>query len=250
MALLENFVMIEGPDCSGKGTAADGVRDYFASLGKTIFDVRLFSKENHRLPEFSDFASFDVLLSGEPTHAWIGAAIRGESTYENDRHFHPHEIAEHFSADRSLLYRRVILPALDAGKIVIQERGVVSSLTYQPLDTFLRKGIPRDETYSFLLSLPGNRFALEHPPGLLLIVTSDAEVLLERKRARTEKVDKSMFEKVDFLRSVTEAYLSSGLRFFFEGKGTTISYLDTTKTSGPVETKRLAQEAVRSYFNL
>ena len=101
------FIALEGPDGSGKSTIMKLIIDYFkeknidfistrepggTSIGEEIRHI-ILDKKNHN-------------MSGE-TEALLYAASRGQHVHEK------------------------ILPALEAGKVVITERFILSSLAYQ-----------------------------------------------------------------------------------------------------------------------
>jgi thymidylate kinase len=66
--------------------------------------------------------------------------------------------AHAFALDRQILYNKFILPALKAGKTIIQERGVVSSLVYQPIQM-------ENLTLRDLLNIDGNNIAIRNAPN-------------------------------------------------------------------------------------
>ena len=123
------FVMIDGLDGSGKGVAADALKEYTLSKGKRILDLREYWKTNQGFP---DIEGYDVIISAEPTFTHIGKKIR-EEMIKNGSTYSAQEIAEAYSEDRKELYEKIILPALEQGKWIFQERGVVTSLVYQPM---------------------------------------------------------------------------------------------------------------------
>ena len=71
-------------------------------------------------------------------------------------------IAQAYSLDRLILYKKIILPALADEKCVIQDRGVSTSLCYQTLSGQLK--------LDYLSSLPGNAVALASAPNHLIII--------------------------------------------------------------------------------
>src|SRR3989344_4730157 len=136
------FTVFEGVDGTGKGVAIDSIADALRAEGLVVLDLCHFRKKYPSLPKWTDkpfsenssipLNSFDVLISEEPTYSWIGAALLQEVIAKNSRQYSAHMTAELYAADRMLLYQRVLLPALEAGKHVIQSRCVLSSMAYQP----------------------------------------------------------------------------------------------------------------------
>ena len=108
---------------------------------------------------------------------------------------------------------------MEAGKIIFQERGVISSLVYQPVQL-------EQITLMDLMKLPGNAFAIKHAPSLLLIIDIDSDVAIKRLKER-KKQDNAIFEEVLFLRKIASRYKSEWIQKVFEKGGTKIVYIDT-----------------------
>ncbi len=226
-----NFVMVDGLDASGKGTIVKSFGAWAAGKGMKVLYFNEYCRENHRFPEFEEISDYDVLVTDEPTHSYIGQAIREEFIRNSDRKYPALSIAQAFSLDREILYRRVILPALQAGKTVFQERGVVSSVVYQPA----HGRIPLSE----IINMPGNRLALQHAPNLLLILKVRAETVIERLGLRQKK-DDAIFENLLFQKKLEERYASEWLKQLFEQHGSNVIYLDTNPPKTIEETKEEA----------
>jgi len=214
--------MVDGLDGSGKGTVVDAYGDWAKKQGLKIFDLREYSKKKHTLPEPEELEGFHVILSGEPTYDGIGQAIRQEFIKDNGRVYSAKATAEAFSLDRLVLYKKVILPALEKGKMVIQERGLTTSLCYQPVQGKI--------TLKELLSLEGNHFTLINRPDLLLIVVCKPETCLARLRKRLAKQDQAIFEKLAFLRKADKRFRSPCFAEIFQKQGSVVGYLDTNDT--------------------
>ncbi len=218
--------MIDGLDGSGKGVAADSLKEYLASQGKKILDLRKYWKEKQGFPDFSEY---DVIISAEPTFTGIGKQIR-EKLIKNGTNSSSKEIAEAYSEDRFELYKKVIVPALEQGKTIIQERGVITSLVYQPT---MEDGYALDE----IKKLKGNKFCLEHSPDLLVIMVVKPEVVMERLGERDKK-DDAIFEKLEFQKNVEKIYENEWLKGLFESHGSKVVYLDTNPPSNIEDTKK------------
>ncbi|MBU1145924.1 hypothetical protein KKD80_00010 [Patescibacteria group bacterium] len=216
------LVMIDGIDGSGKGVVVKALADWALTQKMKIFDIRKYWKEKHTFPEPEEISNYDVIVSNEPTFAMVGQAIREEIVRENSRHYSAWTTAQAFSLDREILYRRVIIPALAQGKIIFQERGVTTSIIYQPI---------QDETLELekIMALPGNKLALEHRPDLLIIAQVDPKEAMLRLAERDKK-DNSIFEKLPFLEKIAERYAAPWFRELMESRGSEVAYLKTDKT--------------------
>ncbi len=212
------FIIVDGIDGSGKGTVVDAYAAWALRQGLQVFDVRAFAKEHQRLPEPAEWKGSDVLVSAEPTHCGIGRVIREEIVKDNGRHYTGRTAAEAFALDRLVLHVQVILPALAAGLLVLQERGVSSSIAYQPLQGLI--------TLPQLLRLEGNRFALAHRPDLLLIPVCPIAVALRRLGNRVKK-DHAIFEKRAFLTKLDARYRSAWFAKIFRQRGSVVGFFDT-----------------------
>ena len=98
------FIVIEGIDGCGKGTQAKLLFDHLKDLGK------------------------EVLLTAEPTKGPLGKMIR---EHLSDPFLDDESLALLFAADRIEHLEKEVRPALEAGKIVISDRYVYSSVAYQ-----------------------------------------------------------------------------------------------------------------------
>lgn len=190
------FIIFDGIDGCGKSTVLQFFKTELEQKGKKIFDLTGFSKQTARIPEFDELPKTDVIFSDEPTYVWIGAAIRGE-IIKQGASYSAIETAHAFSLDRSVLYKRVIIPALNNGVTILQSRGLLTSLIYQPL----QKGITPHE----ILALPGNALADEHPPDIFIHIDCPIKIALKRLGARA-KDDNSFFEREAMLAKLQKAF--------------------------------------------
>ncbi|MBN1390018.1 MAG: dTMP kinase [Candidatus Thermoplasmatota archaeon] len=101
---MASFIVIEGIDGCGKGTQARLLYEHLKELGK------------------------DVVLTAEPTKGPLGKLIR---EHLQDPFLDDGALALLFAADRIEHLDKVVRPALEAGKIVISDRYVYSSIAYQ-----------------------------------------------------------------------------------------------------------------------
>lgn len=207
------FIMVDGPDGSGKSTVVDSWKSYLANRGNAIFDLKEYWQNYGRYPEFSELKKYDFIFSCEPTYAEIGRVIR-EELIKNGTAYPPRAVAEAYSLDRLILYTKIIIPALNEGKCLIQDRGVSTSLCYQPLTN----GLDVD----LVSLLPGNALALEYRPDHLVVVTVSPETASKRLNTRTQKQDNVIFENLEFQQQVAARYRSNEYRQLFTDRGTQV----------------------------
>jgi len=213
--MKHKFVMVDGLDGSGKGTIVDGLMEWAELKAMKVLDVRKYCREKNTFPLQEELDAADVIISAEPTFCYVGKAIREELVRTSERQYSAWSLAQAFSLDREILYRRVIIPAVKAGKYVFQERGVTSSLVYQPVQERIQ--------LSELLKLPGNRLAIQNAPTLLLIAKVSPETVVKRLGLRAKK-DNSIFDNVAFQRKLEERYSSEWLKGLFEQHGSVVQY--------------------------
>jgi len=210
------FMVVDGIDGSGKGTIVACLKRSLAAKGLKVVDIGEATKSAGSLPGADYWADADIVVTAEPTYAGAGAALRSELL--RDDTYDPLTVAHAFAVDREIHFRRVVIPALQAGKTVISERGISSSLAYQVM-----MGLP-EET---VRELPGNRLALENAPDYLVLAELDAETAVERLAARSGKRDDSYFERKPILEKLAGRYRDPDFIALFESRGTEIVHLST-----------------------
>ncbi|KYK27219.1 hypothetical protein AYK26_04110 [Euryarchaeota archaeon SM23-78] len=228
------FVIIDGPDGSGKTTIVHGITDYLKNKGKKVFDLKEYWKTSHTLPEPEELYIYDVIISAEPTYSLVGGAIRDELVKENKRHYSAFATATAFSLDRLILYKRIIIPLLEQGKTIIQDRSVTTSIVYQPIQA-------EPLSLKKLLSLEGNELALKYRPDLLIIADTQPEVCLKRLSERAQK-DHAVFENLDFQTKAYKRFMSKWFSKLFKDRGSRVVYLDAGKSI-----RETINEAIRIY---
>jgi len=214
----KRFVMVDGPDGSGKGVIVNALKKWAEQQQIKVFNLRDYCRENNRFPEPDEINDFDAIISSEMSYCWIGSALREEIVRKNNRNYSITSTAHAFSLDREILYNRVIIPALKQGKYVFQERGVISSIVYQPVQGNI--------ALSEIMRLPGNKLALQNSPNLLIISQVAPETIMQRLSQR-QKQNKAIFEEINFQRRVEQRYNSQWLKNLFENHGSKVVYLDT-----------------------
>ncbi len=215
------FIMVDGITGSGKSTILRAVMTWAEECNHRVF--RLSEWTDDQPPSFNKIKDNDVFFTYEPTRSWMGRAIRYELS-RDDEPYGGEEIAHAFALDRQIMYKRLIIPALKAGKIIIQDRGVSTSIIYQPV-------MPRSISLEKILDLPGNKLALEYAPDALILTKVSAELALERISKRDDE-SKGVYSHLDFLKKQEQRFEQQWFKDLFESRGTKMYELDT---SGEIE---------------
>jgi thymidylate kinase len=212
------FIMLDGIDGSGKSTIISVWATYLEALGKRVFYLKEYWELYGAHPTPADAMEYDVIISAEPTSVWIGAAIRQEMIQQGNS-YSAIATAHAYALDRLILYTRFLLPLRAAGKLIIQDRGVSTSLCYQSLQG--------DIPLSTLAAIEGNAFALDHAPDALVLTHIDPTVALSRIDTRYEKQDNAIFEQQNFLIRAHEQFHSEAYQSYFTTRGTDIHIMPT-----------------------
>jgi len=144
-----------------------------------------------------------VQLTREPGGTVIGEKIRHLLQHDDDGEgMFPATELMLFAASRAQLVREVILPALEAGTVVISDRFMDSTTVYQ--------GVAREIPAESVAQI--NRFAVGGClPDLTFVLDLDADAALERIRARAdagESLDRIERESSEFFERVRDGYLN------------------------------------------
>ena len=164
MAAKGTFIVFEGIDGSGKSTHIKMLAGKLREEGYT------------------------VVVTAEPSRDDIGKLIRRYAK-RNEERLPAEAEALLFAADRKMHLKKVVLPAIKRGQIVISDRYLHSTLAYQGA-----LGLDLD----WIMEL--NRFALK--PDLTILLDILPEYSLERVKRK-----KTVFEVTEYLRKVREIYL-------------------------------------------
>jgi len=218
MPAYPQFIMFDGIDGSGKTTL---VKFFCETIAKEknlkVFNLPETCKSTGELP-LPWTPIKEVIFSAEPTQVWVGAVIRKE-LISNDANYDRRTVAAAYAMDRLILYRRFLIPMLERNAIIIQDRGLSTSMVYQPI---MKDGVRLEE----IISYGGNNLAFDHTPGHLVIVKCSAKIGMSRIGGRSNKADNAIFEKEEFLTKAAERFESAWFRQIWEEHGTKVHYLN------------------------
>lgn len=166
------FISVEGIDGSGKSVQIQKIKKYFEDLG------------------------FSVLVTREPGGIELAEKIR-EIIFEDGIDGVSETLL--FAAARRIHLKKKVLPALNQGMIVISDRFVDSSITYQ--------GCGRHVGTLNVKQI--NDFATNNiMPNLTILLDLDVETSLKRIFAdKTREVNRLDKEKADFYETIRNGYL-------------------------------------------
>ncbi len=222
---MGKFVIVDGIDGSGKGAVMDAFREWTEEKELSSIDVSEYCRKHETFPDISEY---DVVFSKEPTQNYVGRAISEE--FIKDRSYSVTSTAWAFALDREILYKKVIIPALKADKFIFQERGITTSLVYQPVQGRI--------TLKELIGIPGNRLAIKNQPDLVIVTKVEPKVVIQRMRV-SGKLGSDRFSELNFQRKIDQRYSSPWLRKVFSDK---IRYIDTNPPNTVSDTKKKAIE--------
>ncbi len=175
------FITLEGIEGSGKGSVIADLAAYLAATGR------------------------DLLVTREPGGCPLGEALRAQLLDMRNVGLTPEAELFLYLADRAQHVHEIIVPALQAGKVIICDRYSDSTLAYQ--------GYGRSRDLALLRSL--NALASGgRKPDLTILLDLPAEQGLERARARNVSENKveteGRFEAEDlaFHRRVRQGFLA------------------------------------------
>lgn len=167
-------ITLEGGEGSGKSTILDLIREFL---------------EGHDI---------DFMVTREPGGVPIAEKIRNIILDVNHTEMDARTEALLYAAARRQHLVEKVMPAIEAGKVVIFDRFVDSSLVYQG---FCR-GIGVDEVYNL------NLFATEgFTPDITLYLDVDPEIGLQRVNSGDREVNRLDLENMAFHEKVREGYL-------------------------------------------
>ncbi len=166
------FIVMEGPDGSGKTTQINLLEQYLKEAG------------------------YECLITREPGGTVIGEEVRELILNPEYKEMSPVTEMLLYAASRAQLVHEVIGPALEAGRIVISDRFVDSSIVYQ--------GIARNLGISTVAAVNAPGIGIYRPDGIFFIDLSEAEGI--RRKKNQKKLDRMEQEGIDFHHLVSEGY--------------------------------------------
>lgn len=172
--MTKSFITFEGPEGSGKTSV---IKEVEAALKAQ---------------------NIDVIVTREPGGVALSERIRSLLLDFVDEKMDARTEAMLFAASRRQHVVEVIRPALEAGKVVLCDRYIDSSLAYQ--------GVARDLGIEEVYAL--NLFAIEDLiPDLTVFIDVKPEVGLSRVRSNQRDMDRLDLETQEFHQKVYEGYL-------------------------------------------
>ena len=165
------FISIEGPDGSGKSTQIENIKDFLREAG------------------------IDFVFTREPGGTAIGERIREIILDRNCKEMDSMTEALLYAAARAQDVAEVIRPALAAGKVVICDRFVDSSLAYQGYGRGLGDAVTIINGYAIDECVPDITFLLKLDPRV------------GKGRIKDELQDRLEAEKEAFHMEVYKGYL-------------------------------------------
>lgn len=165
------FISIEGPDGSGKSTQIKLLEDFLNENG------------------------MEAILTREPGGTVISEKIRQIILDKEHIEMDPMTEALLYAASRAQHVAEVIKPALQAGKTVICDRFVDSSIAYQGYGRHLGDAVRIINEYAVAGCMPDITFLLKVEPSV------------GKKRIKEEEQDRLEIEQLDFHNAVFEGYL-------------------------------------------
>ena len=165
------FISIEGPDGSGKSTQIENIEQFFRAK------------------------NLDTVITREPGGTAIGERIRAIILDNNCTEMDYMTEAMLYAAARAQHVAQVIRPALEAGKIVICDRFVDSSIAYQGYGRRLGEAVAVINGYAVAGCMPDVTFLMKLDPTV------------GKNRIRADQQDRLESEKEAFHNEVFRGYL-------------------------------------------
>lgn len=167
------FITFEGGEGTGKTTLISRIEKHIKSKNK------------------------EIVLTREPggTGSELAEEIRTLVLTPKYKDVNAYTEALLYAASRAQHLQEIIIPAINAGKVVLCDRYIDSSIAYQ---AYARKlGL------DFVLAI--NKFALDYLPDLTFFIDVDPKVGIDRikDRAKNDRLDK---ESIEFHQAVRLGY--------------------------------------------
>ncbi len=160
------FISMEGPDGSGKSTQTKLLYDYLKLSG------------------------YDVVLTREPGGTFVGEKIRAIILDKDHHEMGDRTESLLFAASRAQHVDQVIKPALEAGRIVVCDRFIDSSIVYQGYGRGLGDSVRIINEYAIDGCLPDKTLLL------LIDPKTGIDRIAKKDQDRLELMDISFHERV------------------------------------------------------
>ncbi len=168
------FITFEGPEGSGKSTQIKLLKDFCETISKKAISTR------------------------EPGGTSFGDKIRNLLLDHSEGDLEPETELFLMLAQRSEHLRKIIIPEINAGNIVLCDRYFDSSMAYQGYG----RGLPPDSIYSAHKS-----FLPDFEPDITILLCIAPKEGLERARhGGTKSLDRMESENLSFHKRVFEGY--------------------------------------------
>lgn len=174
------FISFEGSEGCGKSTQIQFLAEHLTAAGR------------------------EPLLVREPGGTPLGESVRHLLKHAAEgREMTPEAELLLFAASRAQLVRQTILPALEAGRVVISDRFLDSTTVYQ--------GVARQIDAAEVAQI--NHFAAgARRPDVTYLLDMDAATAFARARRRSAEPDRMEEEPLAFYEAVRQGYLALAAR--------------------------------------
>ena len=173
------FITIEGPDGSGKSTQIENIKKFFEDK------------------------NIEIVFTREPGGTAIGERIREIILDNSFKEMDPMTEAMLYAASRAQHVAQVIGPALEAGKVVVCDRFVDSSLAYQGFGRELGDAVEVINSYAIGPYMPDVTFLMKLDPN-------EGKHRIQENRDTQDRLE---HEKLAFHRKVYKGYLELEKRY-------------------------------------
>ena len=173
------FISIEGPDGSGKSTQIENIKKFFEDK------------------------NIEIVFTREPGGTAIGERIREIILDNSFKEMDPMTEAMLYAASRAQHVAQVIGPALEAGKVVVCDRFVDSSLAYQGFGRELGDAVEVINSYAIGPYMPDVTFLMKLDPN-------EGKHRIQENRDTQDRLE---HEKLAFHRKVYKGYLEIEKRY-------------------------------------
>ena len=178
------IIVIEGAcDGIGKTTQYELLKNYLLKEGYDIY--------THHFPSYNTFY-------GKTVEEYL------KGNLGDPRELSPYFVHMLYAVDRAFVYKNEIKPALDAGKVVLLDRYVTSSLMYQ--SSVIDDLKVKKEFIEFMADYEYNKLGTKRPDNVVFLCTSyEMAEQLRNKRVDNEGIQNDIHEKDnEYLKRVYE----------------------------------------------